>query len=417
MTVGQRIAQLRKQNGLSQEALGTELGVSRQAISKWESDAALPEIEKLIALSKRFCVPVGYLLGVEEKERMPSEVQSQSVDGATEGCTAGAAAQRTEAEVLERYLHSLPRPKAVSKRNKILLAVTAALLVVVVTGRMVELRRGLTEAGQKIQTLQQTMAQLEGRFDGLSNELSNQVEQAMQQEYGLLANWELYLTEIDYDANLGEVELRAVLKHGVEDASQLRFYAEGTDKTITEAVEHQWDGENCIYTAKVQLPLTEANAVYYLTTPDGTVCIAGQNEHPVTNLAELTQPTVELSLTQTSDRKRVRLGAGASVYVPSGMEEVLTLAPPQVSMWLATEQERLSPLPVRFEESSTQPFLYDMGVEGPVHSFAPYQNERLFVEYEITFGNGYQITGRSSQTWAMGPDGIWGYGEELPQMP
>ena len=44
MTTGQRIAQKRKEAGLSQEALGGELGVSRQSIYKWESDAALPEI-------------------------------------------------------------------------------------------------------------------------------------------------------------------------------------------------------------------------------------------------------------------------------------------------------------------------------------------------------------------------------------
>jgi len=42
MTVGQRIAHKRKELGLSQEALGEQLGVSRQAIYKWESDATLP---------------------------------------------------------------------------------------------------------------------------------------------------------------------------------------------------------------------------------------------------------------------------------------------------------------------------------------------------------------------------------------
>ena len=41
MTIGQRIAELRKQHNLSQEALGEALGVSRQAISKWESEVSL----------------------------------------------------------------------------------------------------------------------------------------------------------------------------------------------------------------------------------------------------------------------------------------------------------------------------------------------------------------------------------------
>ena len=58
MTIGQRIAELRRQNNLSQEALGEALGVTRQSISKWESDGALPEIEKLVAMSRLFGVSV-----------------------------------------------------------------------------------------------------------------------------------------------------------------------------------------------------------------------------------------------------------------------------------------------------------------------------------------------------------------------
>ncbi len=65
-TLGQRIGQERKKLGLSQEALGEKLGVSRQAISKWEADGAVPEIDKLITLSKLFGVSLGWLLGVEE---------------------------------------------------------------------------------------------------------------------------------------------------------------------------------------------------------------------------------------------------------------------------------------------------------------------------------------------------------------
>ena len=80
MTTGQRIAQKRKESGLSQEALGEELGVSRQSIYKWESDAALPEIDKLVALSRRFGVTVGWLLGVEEA---PEEMALCA------GCTGG----------------------------------------------------------------------------------------------------------------------------------------------------------------------------------------------------------------------------------------------------------------------------------------------------------------------------------------
>ena len=75
MTVGQRIAQKRKELGLSQEGLGDKLGVSRQAIYKWESDASLPEVEKLVALSRIFSVPVGWLLGEEEHPAGQTDAQ------------------------------------------------------------------------------------------------------------------------------------------------------------------------------------------------------------------------------------------------------------------------------------------------------------------------------------------------------
>lgn len=64
-TLGGRIQAGRKAAGLSQEALGERLGVSRQAVSKWEADAAVPELENLIAMSRIFGITIGALLGVE----------------------------------------------------------------------------------------------------------------------------------------------------------------------------------------------------------------------------------------------------------------------------------------------------------------------------------------------------------------
>ena len=71
MTLGQRIQELRKQQNLSQEALGEKLGVSRQAISRWEMDGAVPEIDKLIAMGKLFGVSLNDLLQVETGDAGP----------------------------------------------------------------------------------------------------------------------------------------------------------------------------------------------------------------------------------------------------------------------------------------------------------------------------------------------------------
>ena len=78
LTMGQRIASRRKLLNLSQEALAEQLDVSRQAVSKWESDAAIPEIDKLIALSRLYGVSVGWLLGVEEPENSAAEALSET---------------------------------------------------------------------------------------------------------------------------------------------------------------------------------------------------------------------------------------------------------------------------------------------------------------------------------------------------
>ncbi len=63
MTLGERIIQLRKATGLSQEQLAEIVGVSRQAISKWETDQSIPELEKVLLLSKTFSISTDELLG------------------------------------------------------------------------------------------------------------------------------------------------------------------------------------------------------------------------------------------------------------------------------------------------------------------------------------------------------------------
>lgn len=70
MEIGNRIQQLRKNKNISQEELASIMNVSRQAVSKWESNISIPDIEKIIDLSKYFSVSTDYLLlgKVEENQ-------------------------------------------------------------------------------------------------------------------------------------------------------------------------------------------------------------------------------------------------------------------------------------------------------------------------------------------------------------
>ena len=69
MTLGEKIAIQRKELNYTQEQLADILGVSRQSISKWESDIAYPETEKLIELGKLFDCSMDYLMKEEVIEK------------------------------------------------------------------------------------------------------------------------------------------------------------------------------------------------------------------------------------------------------------------------------------------------------------------------------------------------------------
>ena len=70
MTIGKRIAFLRKEKGLTQEELAQHMGISPQAVSKWENDQTCPDISALPKLARLFGVTVDELL--EGKEALPA---------------------------------------------------------------------------------------------------------------------------------------------------------------------------------------------------------------------------------------------------------------------------------------------------------------------------------------------------------
>lgn len=73
MTLNEKIFQCRKRSGLSQEELAERLGVSRQAVSKWELGTAQPELDKLRLLAKTFGVSTDWLLDDAQEMPQPSQ--------------------------------------------------------------------------------------------------------------------------------------------------------------------------------------------------------------------------------------------------------------------------------------------------------------------------------------------------------
>lgn len=73
MTVGEKIKQLRNENGLSQEKLAEKLNVSRSAVAKWETDGGIPEIDNLIQLAAVFDISLDELLGNTKGQKSNNE--------------------------------------------------------------------------------------------------------------------------------------------------------------------------------------------------------------------------------------------------------------------------------------------------------------------------------------------------------
>ena len=111
MTLGEKIAKQRKELNYTQEQLADILGISRQSISKWESDIAYPETEKLIELGRLFDCSMDYLLKEEVTEKCGVQ---------TAGFT----------EKVEEISRKVMTSQNKSKAKKVLKIVGIALLVV-----------------------------------------------------------------------------------------------------------------------------------------------------------------------------------------------------------------------------------------------------------------------------------------------
>ena len=79
MTFGEKLQKFRARAGLSQDQLAELLDVSRQSVSKWERNEAMPEAEKIVRISRQFGVSTDYLL-LEEAEEPEKEWHYRSIE-------------------------------------------------------------------------------------------------------------------------------------------------------------------------------------------------------------------------------------------------------------------------------------------------------------------------------------------------
>lgn len=79
MEFGEKLKSIRKQAGMTQEKLAEKLGVSRQAVTKWETDTGIPDIANIRVISDLFHISIDELLGNEKEEKRQTEYLYESI--------------------------------------------------------------------------------------------------------------------------------------------------------------------------------------------------------------------------------------------------------------------------------------------------------------------------------------------------
>ena len=252
MSIGQRIAQKRKEQGLSQEALGDQLGVSRQSIYKWESGSALPEVEKLIALSKLFGVSVGWLLGVEE-------------DAAPEAAPSGELTEtqlKMVEEIVDRYIAALPRPKP-RRRWPWVLAAVALLFV------GWSLFQRLDQMDQQYDNLQNSVNNVTYSVNSQIGGISSRVEEILKAQNNLTAEYGAEIVHTNLQKNQVVFNVYAVPKTYVEGMT-VKFSADSGTGGIQSSLGEEGFNQRFSTTLACELTDSIALSVSFLY-PDGTL--------------------------------------------------------------------------------------------------------------------------------------------------
>ena len=306
MTTGQRIAQKRKEAGLSQETLGAELGVSRQSIYKWESDTALPEIDKLVALSRRFGVTVGWLLGVEEAPETASAPDSGELTDAQ---------LKMVEEITARYIAALPAPKPRKKWPYVL----AALMVLYAA------HRAYQSIDRQFDGVYSRIGQMDSSMSNQVYSISGQVEEILKQQNALTADYGTELVSADLSKNAVTFSVYAVPKTYVE-GMRVEFSVDNghnsNSKTVLSEPDQNGQPVSEKFSAELTCELTDDIAITAVfVMPDGT-----RQTQPLQTYSGLYSGSLPdvASLVDADLQGRAQIENG-KLTLPDAMEYALTL--------------------------------------------------------------------------------------------
>lgn len=244
MDLGSRIQSLRKKAGLSQEALADTLGISRQALSKWESGASLPTLENLLQLSKVFEITLDELITGESPP--PA------------GDTDSTAVRQETLEALLQHMESGRR------KSGIWLTALCALFAAIALGAGIYAGMRTAFVESELQNMNQRIVEQNNTINTIYQNVQAQLNASVVEEENKNYSFSYELTGYDRAQNTLDITLTVIPReYNVDDTVEflLTPHPGGRD-TLEESIVVQAELQNGQYIATTEIPAVEDMEVY-----------------------------------------------------------------------------------------------------------------------------------------------------------
>lgn len=212
MTIGEKIAKLRKQAGLSQEAFSEKLGISRQAVSKWENGTAQPTNENLAQIARLFDVTISSLLDDED-------------------INMGSASQYSTAN--EEFVENIAETKEIKIHTKALKISSVCQSAAIIILSIATIAQGVTIGSLK-NDLEYLTGKQKGDYSTLQSQISSLENRMYYNSYPISTNddfTDYHYSILDYDieSNIATLHFSVVPKDYTRD-TQAKIVIKGREK-------------------------------------------------------------------------------------------------------------------------------------------------------------------------------------------
>jgi len=184
MELYEKLYELRRASGMSQEELAEKLGVSRQAVSKWESGATQPELPKLIELSKIYQVSVDALLSLEHaKKQQDSSPAAPAAEGAAQDAAERSSAAKPDFRTF------------CAQHKKIIGGAAVALAALIAVGAHYNNR--INTLSMQVNDLRSQLYSVQSNLSNQIDGISNNVSDILTRESSLISQYNYEITNVD----------------------------------------------------------------------------------------------------------------------------------------------------------------------------------------------------------------------------